>query len=570
MKRKRGEKKRHVVVAWISKAEWDQVREHLYSSDSSLQERALDRISVWTCRSTRNTPVAVELTADLVRCQVSDRGGQTETLLLELMYGMALTRFVNLITERQQGRVARSLRLLAGKLKIPEWVVDLRHGFTHGSRPSLSWCRKGCAAALDWLQQRYWSRQLAGGDWSPDSDEDEEDDGKDEAARQKEIEAYKKVRELLISYETEQYQVVEGGSEAKEKWPAPFAEMSWILAEIKQWSLDSCELLVDVLLEDGFLVPTQQQLDTLGCGSFHAADANPQIPQSFLRFWLPLLRALNSLSFIHLLLEKLFAELKLLRSEPNDHRAFFVSAWISEVVLCNARPDSRVETKGQRRARLKDRIFVNRVPLRWQQLLAACMDAPCASSPRLLQLVLKDMEHPLPLETQENMLRLCSIYTQNQRPSPSSPSSPSPRKHQPVYTLESLHEKLLRSRSRHRRSRELDRGGSMLERGGGSIRELSDGDAEKVRLLRGSPWQLCTEHIPWRNYPLGRVPGQTDDPDCLTLDNYTLTAFPEQPLETEALHLHRAAAAANANAKSDGLLWSPSEVARIKSGIKLF
>lgn len=529
--------------------------EYLYSSDTSLQKYALHRISAWKCRYARNTPVALDCTADLVRCQVLDRSAQLDAHELTVAYGIPLVRFVNLITERQQGRVARPLRWLAGKLNIPEWIVNLRHDFTHREIPNLKWCRAGCRAALEWLQQEYWSRQLGGngGDWGQTGDEEEED-GEGEIRRQKEMEAYKKLRELLVSYENEQYQVFQGDCEDKEKWPAPFAEMSWILGEIKQFALESCDLLVDVLLEDGFLVPTQEQLDTLGCTAFDPTDTNPKIPQSFLRFWLPLLKMLNSLTFIHLLLERLFAELKLLCGEPYDHRAFYVSAWISEVILCNGKKSEyHFETKGQRKARLKDRIFVNRVQLRWQQLLSACLDSPCISTPHLLKLILADMEHPLPLETQENLLNLCSIYTQKE----CSPL-PSPRKDQPIYTVESLQEKL--RRSRHRRSKELERSSSN--------REMSDTDADKMRLLRGSPWQLCTDNIVWKNYPLGKVPGQPDEPACLMLENYTLMTVPDQPVEMEApIHNPPKASAA---VKSEGLIWSPSDAARLKSGMKLF
>lgn len=557
MKRKSGsaEKKRH-VVSWRNKAEWDQVLEYLYSSDSNLQKYALHRISVWQSRSGHNTPVAVDLTADLVRCQVLDRSAQLETDDLRLLYGTPLVRFVNLTTEKLQGREARSLRRIAGKLNIPEWVVNLRHDATHRKLPSLKWCRKGCSEALDWLHKKYWSRQLGGtgGDWVQAGDEEEED-GKDETTRQREMEAYAKIRELLISYEKEQYQVFEGNSDDREKWPAPFAEMSWILAEIKQFALESCELLVDVMLEDGFLVPTLEQLETLGCNSFDPIDATPQLAQNFLRFWLPLLKMLNSLSFIHLFLEKLFAELKVLCTEPNDHRGFYISAWISEVILCNAKKSEfHFETKGQRKARLKDRFFVNRVPLRWQQLLTACLESPCGSTPHLLKLILADMEHPLPLERQEKLLKLCSIFTQNEHS-----SLPLPRKDQPIYTLESLHEKL--RRSRHRQSRESERSSS-------SHREISDTDADKMRSLRGCPWQLCTENITWKNYPLGKVPSQSDDPACLMLDSYTPMTVPDQPVEMEA-PLHYPPKASTA-AKSEGLIWSPSDVARIKTSMKLF
>lgn len=39
-----------------------------------------------------NTPVAVESTADLVRCQVLDNSGQLDSDDLVLLYGMALVR----------------------------------------------------------------------------------------------------------------------------------------------------------------------------------------------------------------------------------------------------------------------------------------------------------------------------------------------------------------------------------------------------------------------------------------------------------------------------------------------
>ncbi|KAM7405401.1 hypothetical protein PAMP_012666 [Pampus punctatissimus] len=569
MKKKRSEKKRH-VVAWVNKAEWDQVLEYLYSQDSSLQRFALQRISAWKGRYSSSTPVAVDCTADLVRCQVLDKSGQLAGVDLVLLYGAALVRFVNLITERQQGRIARPLRRLAGNLNIPEWVVDLRHDFTHRKLPTLKWCRKGCKVVLEWLQQEYWSRQLGGGpneDWESQSDgEDEEIDlkWKDDAliAKQKEMEAYKNARELLISFEKEQYQALDGlpGGREKSSWPAPFAEMSWLLGEIKQFSVELSDLLVDVLLEDGFLVPTFDQLETLGCETPDIASS--RLPQTFLRFWLPLLKMLNSPSFIHLLLEKLFIELKLLSKEQNNHRAFYISAWISEIILCNSNKFSEYhfETKSQKKARIKGRIFVNRIQLRWQQLLSACLEAPCISTPHLLQVILDDMEHPLPLETRQKLLQLCSIYTQTTH----SECDPSPeQKQQPIYTLESLHEKLQRSR-RHTQSSlaESERGKSSQEY------NCSDVQAEKAKLLRGSPWQVCVDKVLWKNYPLGKVPGQSDDPSCLMVDNYsTMTVF-DQPVESAAPHSVPGVSAATRTA--DGLLWNHSDVSKLKSGLQLF
>nr|XP_046251990.1 ribosomal biogenesis protein LAS1L [Scatophagus argus] len=568
MKKKNPEKKRH-VVAWVNKAEWDQVLEYLYSKDSALQRYALQRISAWKGRYASSTPVAVECTADLVRCQVLDRSGQLDGDDLVLLYGAALVRFVNLITERQQGKTARPLRRLAGNLNIPEWVVNLRHDFTHRKLPTLKWCRKGCKVVLEWLQQEYWSRQLGGGaneDWESQPDGDDEEIDREDAliARQKEMEAYKNARGLLISYEKEQYQTFE--DKDKSLCPAPFADMSWLLGEIKQFALESCDLLIDVLLEDGFIIPTVEQLETLGCSTCdNACPTEPRLPQTFLRFWLPLLKMLNSPSFIHLLLEKLFVELKLLAKEQNNHRVFYISAWISEVILCNSNKfEYHFETKVQKKARIKDRIFVNRIQLRWQQLLSACLDAPCISTPHLLQLILDDMEHPLPLETRQRLLQLCSIYTQTAQ---SESETSLERKQQPIYTLENLHEKLKHSR-RHshpwRSTADLERSESS------QAYKWTDVQAEKAKLLRGSPWQVCTDKVLWKNYPLGKVPGQSDDPSCLMAENYsTMTVF-DQPVELESSAAHSVPGVSAPVRTSGGLLWNHSDINKLKSGLQLF
>uniref|UniRef100_A0A668RQP0 Uncharacterized protein n=1 Tax=Oreochromis aureus TaxID=47969 RepID=A0A668RQP0_OREAU len=113
---KKGSEKNHHVVPWLTKAELDQVRDYLYSMDSSLQGVALDRISAWRTRCTDSFPVAMDCTADLVRCQMRDLSGQLTGDDLIMMYGTALVRFVNLITERQ--------------LKTPSGVSDAVHSST--------------------------------------------------------------------------------------------------------------------------------------------------------------------------------------------------------------------------------------------------------------------------------------------------------------------------------------------------------------------------------------------------------------------------------------------------------
>lgn len=136
-------------------------------------------------------------------------------------------------------------------MNIPEWIVELRHKLTHKKMPHINDCRRGCYFVLHWLQKTYWSRQLEDSlkdTWEleedqletdePEEEENEiivddiieeipepqdEDKGEESAVtddantkgneevashpepRHKEL--YEKARELLVSYEEEQFKV---------------------------------------------------------------------------------------------------------------------------------------------------------------------------------------------------------------------------------------------------------------------------------------------------------------------------------------------------------------------------
>lgn len=51
------------------------------------------------------------------------------------------------------------LSLFLWQLNIPEWVVNLRHDFTHNKLPSLKWCRKGERICIQLLH--YTHRQIS-------------------------------------------------------------------------------------------------------------------------------------------------------------------------------------------------------------------------------------------------------------------------------------------------------------------------------------------------------------------------------------------------------------------------
>ncbi|XP_050166925.1 ribosomal biogenesis protein LAS1L isoform X2 [Myiozetetes cayanensis] len=337
------------VVAWRGRAEWDQVMVGLYCGDCRLQQDALDRVSAWKSRYGQKMPLAVDCTAELIRCKVLDSSGRLKSHELILSYGLALVRFVNLITERKQKMASIPLRQLAREVDIPIWVVDLRHELTHGKLPRLALCRKGCDVVLDWLRKTYWSRQLGNNLCEGSEDEvEEEEEANTELGNeaweietpqhetcQKHKEFHEKVRDVLTSYKNEQFRVMQtmqSASKSRELWSDSSSEMDWILAQIKDLMQENRESVAEALLSDGFLIPKMDCLKVLNI----KYEANKEvwqfkIPQTFYCFWQPLLTGLLSRSFTQILIEKMFMELKEC-SDSSELRHQFLISWISELL----------------------------------------------------------------------------------------------------------------------------------------------------------------------------------------------------------------------------------------------
>ncbi|XP_044887301.1 ribosomal biogenesis protein LAS1L isoform X2 [Mauremys mutica] len=563
---------RRSVVAWRSKAEWDQVMVGLYCGDCRLQRDALDRVSGWRSRYGHRMPLAVDCTADLIRCKILDTSGNLRSHELVLSYGLALVRFVNLITERKQKIVNIPLRRLAKEMNIPIWIVNLRHDLTHGKLPQLVACRKGCDVVLEWLRRTYWSRQLGNSlareceeeqneELETAATETEMDSDSEEAQNpqppgyQKHKELHEKVRELLVSYKNQQFgvlQELQSLRKARKAWCNSSSEVEWILAQIKDLLQESREVVAEALLDDGSLIPTVEQLETLNI----KCEENKQlldfkIPQTFYYFWQPLLKGLQSRNFTQTLLEKMFADLKQC-SESSEHRPQYLINWVAEILTANTKAKARRKVRRLSQSQInKRKLFHRRVSLQWIKLIDECLEAPCWATPHLLQRILSDMEPPLPSDAQENLLYLSSIYTQ-EGGSLSSPGSSSDSSGQPIYTTESLQWKARQeSQAKGHRveRRETVLGGVGEEEDNGEeeaeeeemeaeptpFEELLHVDnmmviAEKRAALHGSIWQITADGVQWKDFPLGKLPGQTDDPDSLLVDSYSMMSMLDQPV----------------------------------------
>ncbi|KAL0589007.1 Ribosomal biogenesis protein LAS1L [Plecturocebus cupreus] len=688
-----------VVVAWVSRAEWDQVTVYLFCDDHKLQRYALNRITVWRSRSGNELPLAVASTADLIRCKLLDVTGGLGTDELRLLYGMALVRFVNLISERKTKFAKVPLKCLAQEVNIPDWIVDLRHELTHKKMPHINDCRRGCYFVLDWLQKTYWCRQLESSlreTWELEEfregieDEDQEEDKNiivDDITEQKpepqdngksmesdvkadgdskdreemdsqckkalsHKELYERARELLVSYEEEQFTVLEKFRylpKAIKAWNNPSPRVECVLAELKGVTCENREAVLDAFLDDGFLVPTFEQLAALqieyedgqtevqrGEGtdpkSHKNVDLNDvMVPKPFSQFWQPLLRGLHSQNFTQALLERMLSELPALGI--SGIRPTYILRWTVELIVANTKTgrNARRFSAGQWEARRGWKLFTCSASLDWPRMVESCLGSPCWASPQLLRLIFKAMGQGLPEEEQEKLLRICSIYTQSgenslvQEGPEASPIGKSP------YTLDSLccsvkpasssfgsegkaqqqeeqgsvndvkeeekeEKKVLPDQVEEKKENDDqeekeededddedddDEEEERMEVGPFSTGQESP-TAENARLLaqkrgalQGSAWQVSSEDVRWDTFPLGRMPGQTEDPAELMLENYDTMYLLDQPvleqrLEPSTCKTDTLGSGNSSSSNFEGLLWSQGQLHGLKTGLQLF
>ncbi|XP_036991057.2 ribosomal biogenesis protein LAS1L isoform X5 [Artibeus jamaicensis] len=558
--------------------------------------------------------------------------------------------------------------------------------------PHINDCRRGCCFVLQWLQKTYWCRQLENSlreAWELEEDKEEADEDSleelkntlegitdqkpkpedeekgaeldvraggdsqgdkeidahlEKARRSKEL--YERARELLISYEEEQFKVLEKFRylpQAIKVWNQLAPPIDCILADLKGITWENRGVVLDAFLDDGFLIPTFEQLAALQIEYEENMDFDDiVVPKPFSQFWQPLLRGLHSEAFTHALLEKMFSELSALGS--NGIRATYILRWTVELIVANTKAgrNARRFSAVQWEARKSWRLFNCSASLDWPRLVESCLASPCWASPHLLQLIFKAMGQVLPDEEQKKLLRICSIYTQNgknnlvQEGTEASPVAKS------AYTLDSLYwslkpaaslcgpagadqqqeekdslhnvneheeeeKEVMEDQVEEEEEENVDQGkweeeededdeddedeeeDDRMEVGVLSLVESSPSAesarvlAQKREALQGSPWQVSSEDVRWANFPLGLMPGQTEDPAELMVENYETMYLLDQPVLEQRLEpptckmgtLALTCGIGSGNCSNgsndlEGLLWSQGQLHGLKTGLQLF
>ncbi|NXJ51232.1 LAS1L protein, partial [Spizaetus tyrannus] len=199
------------------------------------------------------------------------------------------------------------------------------------------------------------------------------------------------------------------------------------------------------------------------------------------------------------------------------------------------------------------------------------------------------MRPRLPRSSRKNLLYLASVYTEGGGPL-SSPGLSSDCSEQPIYTIESLQWRARQENQVKNQGQTVEKQEDVLERDDG-VEEVEEEEeemvtetnpleglahsgnmvaiAEKRAALQGSAWQITADEVRWKDFPLGKLPGQTDDPDGLMLDNYSMMSLLDQPVRDEWKSPNTNSAELNIPV-TGGLLWTQNDFHKIKSGLQLF
>lgn len=145
------------ITPWADWSEWRNLKRLLSENKYAQAQLMLD---AYFFRRRHSVPIALITTVTLVN-QLNNKASETYTQRLGL--SMAITRFVNGLTDqlqpRNEGASARSVYGLAVELGLPLILVDIRHQASHNLLPRLSTLESGARQALVWLETNYWVPQ---------------------------------------------------------------------------------------------------------------------------------------------------------------------------------------------------------------------------------------------------------------------------------------------------------------------------------------------------------------------------------------------------------------------------
>ena len=437
------------VTPWQNHKEWELVYKELYSGDRKLQQHALDKMGMWWCRYGDKLSSGIISSYELLGSMLSEKDCDIQRRDLSL----ALVRFVNFVTDKKQNKVfASNIVGIGKKLGIPEWMVEMRHSAVHqGGLPSIRMLKHGAKFALKWLQKNYWEAQTKG----------IEEDNQSEV---KKLKLVKRHEQILMEYMQEQFNAIQN-EDVNEDDPIPL-----ILDKFCSLAEDNVDIAMDLLCQVGYLIPTDEQLGSLGIVLSHKEIITPE---SLANLWKPLLNSIDRMNLTVTLLEHL-ADLEL---EENSAEENIAMSWISHILITYGSKDDTEKTDSK--------ISVN-----VHDVILKLVDKPNKYSPSLLEQAWS-FEHHFTKEQQTELTKLINLVNHIGLPE---------------VTKEETNGKIyyasdFKAAKRIVHKAEKDASDKMI---------LAPEELQYDSNRSCNGWQKADASVPWGRYPIGTCPAYMD------------------------------------------------------------
>lgn len=324
------------ITPWIDWQEWKSVVDDAYNEkdDPALYRRALSVIIAWEARD-QNLPSGILGLKELIIAKLAKLNRNSDSLDSMIAYqstvAMNLVRFVNFLTEPfQTSTHAKAVKQIAHQIGIPDWIVNLRHSATHFNLPSIEILERAIDYLFDYLNERYVSTY---------------EETTLEQSILENVKTY--IKNEFTQYMNARYKLTLIKTKKKNQ------NLELTSAELDEKIENATENFknetFEILLEDGYMIPTNEQLNALGIMTEEFLEQeNLNIPKSFLNIWLKFLSYCNENSLMEFFFAHLITAYKRESETSNTYnqhnlRNKFLISWILYLLKFNSYKNEKLK-----------------------------------------------------------------------------------------------------------------------------------------------------------------------------------------------------------------------------------
>jgi len=312
---------------WFDDDEWNHVKNLVLSKDL----RAIKFFQVWRSRSPR-LPAGIETTCALLEASLQMDNSLT--------ISMAINRFLNHISHIGMNVWGvRKLHDAAERLKLPSWIVDIRHETTHGHMPSLTILQASYEVCWSWLCTNYWNNIIK------DTTESAAVKTEKRKVLTNLLECYLYLRVYLIWGTAHVRDIAENRdvySHMKKLWlnncSAKLKDnfdqltvkqaLAVIKSDISRLDVDPL-VLASVLVDEELLVPETSFCQALLADGEEEDADHVEIPKELLTVWREFIQKIDAKVGAKVLIDHLVARTS--RSNVDETTREFCAAWVVEI-----------------------------------------------------------------------------------------------------------------------------------------------------------------------------------------------------------------------------------------------